>query len=345
MAVNRHPSGRFRIDFRIGGRRGVRKYILLPASITTEKEAILYESSIRRIASKDVSVVLKRAAVRELFRIYLQWYEIHRSPTTFRDIKSVYGNHLSKFFDSMVAEEIAVEHINIYKQIRKREGAGNRTLNKELSYFSGFLSWCGDEDNRYIKPRRFRIKKLPYKRPKPNILSFDEALHIIMNMDTFYRTLFLLLYGLGLRLSEARNVTIENIDFTNRLIKVRQKGGEEKVLPLPRLLEQTLLQMDLPKTGYVFLNKKTGKPVQDVRKALSRACSKAQITRKVYPHLFRHSIATYFLGKNINLRTIQGILGHKDVKTTEFYTHVIADHLSGAVKVFDEDVKRLPWIQ
>ncbi len=93
----------------------------------------------------------------------------------------------------------------------------------------------------------------------------------------------------------------------------------------------------MPKHGYIFVSKRNGQPIRDIRKAIARAKRKAGITKKIYPHLLRHSFATHLLGKNVNLRTIQQFLGHSQVGTTEWYTHVTQGHLQDAQKKLWED--------
>jgi integrase/recombinase XerD len=78
-----------------------------------------------------------------------------------------------------------------------------------------------------------------------------------------------------------------------------------------------------------------------IRHALTRACKKARISKRVYPHLFRHSVATHMLGDNVNLRTIQTYLGHRQVQTTEFYTQVFRDNLKDAAQTIISKLEAL----
>jgi integrase/recombinase XerD len=134
-------------------------------------------------------------------------------------------------------------------------------------------------------------------------------------------------------MDEARQLCRQDIDFKNRILRVRQKGGSYKILPanewLIKALEE-IIPKEMPPDQFIFLNKKTGRPIFQVRKALARACEKAGIKRHVYPHLFRHSVATFLMGKNINMRVIQGYMGHSKIGTTEFYTHVAVENLREA---------------
>jgi len=108
--------------------------------------------------------------------------------------------------------------------------------------------------------------------------------------------------------------------------------------PSSRILAESLKQLRPKKAGYIFTSRTDRtKPLVDVRKAIGRACSIAKVTKHVNPHLFRHSIATYGLGKQVNLRVIQGFLGHGQVGTTEWYTHVNTEHLEKMRDLIDQD--------
>jgi len=321
----RTRHGKWVVDYYPAGQKGKRKRITLPASVTTRVEAEAIEQSLVNSAQQEVITTPKgdKGSVNNLFLLYLDWYELHRSKTTYRDIKSVYLRHISKHLGNFTAEEIESGHIDVYKRLRKsgNKNVNNHTVNKEIYYFSGFLKWCAKKG--YTKPKHLNIEKLPYSRPIPIVLSVDEVARLLSASEPFYRVFFLCLYLLGLRFSEAKNLKLEDIDFENQLLRVIQKGGKYKVLPVsPTLLASLETMGKSGAAGYVFQNPKTGKPITDVRKAIARAAKKASITKHVYPHLLRHSMATHLLERDVNLRTIQKALGHADIGTTEFYTQV-----------------------
>jgi len=198
-------------------------------------------------------------------------------------------------------------------------------VNKELSYFSAFIKWAGRHG--YITPRQIHIDKLPYKRPLPSVLTFEEVIRIIRAAEPVYRVFFLLMYALGLRVNEVRNIRIGDIDHLKNTIRIKQKGGALKILPMPTIATMAIKQIvdpgaSLRADDYIFLNKMTRRPIQDVRKAIDRACKKAKIDRHVNPHLFRHSFATHLVAEQINLRVIQRLLGHSQISMTERYTQV-----------------------
>ena len=272
--------------------------------------------------------------VASLFKKYLEWYRIHRQPRSYQDLESVFKNQISKILGTEKVADISPDHILLYKQIRSKESVTNRTINKELHYFSGFLKWVAREN--YIPARTFRIETLPHKRPVPMVLSPEEVLGILKAAEPFYRAFFLCLYTLGLRMNEARQLKWEDLDFKAHTVRIQQKGGTWKILPLSAwTVEEIMAIPQVEGSPFVFVSRRSGKPINNVTKALARACKKAGITRHVNPHLFRHSIATHLMGGNINLRVIQKFLGHAQVGTTEWYTHVALGHFSEASAMID----------
>lgn len=324
MAVRRRGKS-YVIDFYPQGRKGKRVRITLPANITLE-EALIIEEDIRNMKQSEKPL---QGAISTLFDHFIVYYELHSSPKTVRDLKSVFSNHILKHFGSLHPSQITEQTVLAYKKIRKSKGASNRVINKELSYLSSFLSWCLKQRIISDKPR---IEKLPYQRPIPKVLTVEEAVRLIENADGKHKVFFMFLFLLGMRFNEARMLKWHDIDFTNSTVTVQRKGGRINVLPLPDWIKKGLIQLERD-SEYIFPQRKNkDKPITDIRKALNRACKKAGITKHVNPHLLRHSFATYLLERGVNLRTIQEMLGHSQVSTTEFYTHVITAHKRKALE-------------
>jgi len=357
-------NGRPIVNYYPDGRYGKRMRIYLPEG-TSEQEALDMESSLRnaarakrRVASSEIPSC---ATLNDLFPQYLQWYELHRARSSYLDIRGVYHTHLARHLGNEPVISLNRHHVDYYIRIRKKErgilnmtrraqenireqrkaeGEGspdrrrgeisNRTITKELTYLSGFLKWCRDE--RGIGITALKIARLPYNRPLPMVLSPQEVLAIIEASEPFYRAALVGLYTLGLRIGELRRLKWEDIDRENNAVRVRQKGGSWKMLPLGTWFLSCLDEIVDPGVNrdVVFRNPLTGNPLGDIRAAIQRAAKKAGIQKRVTPHLFRHSFATHLLTGGTNLRVIQQYLGHKKVSTTEFYMHVVLGHLRNA---------------
>lgn len=269
---------------------------------------------------------------------YLSWVRLHRTAGTYREreysmkyINRIVGNVPVMAFNDL--------HISIYQESRNAQKVSNKTINKEIYYILGMLRWCREEKGMAV--RSVQMKKLPYSRPLPIVLSPGEVAKILKAASPFYRAFILCLYTLGLRFSEAQGLKWDDIDMANMAVRCRQKGGTFKILPMEKRLKAALKAIGPQTMGkYVFVSKITNRPIVNVRKALGSICAKAGISKHVYPHLFRHSVATAMMGDGTNLRTVQAMLGHADIGTTEFYTHVSLDHLRDAGKKIEAGMKK-----
>lgn len=343
MSVRRRGKS-WVVDYYPQGRAGRRKILTLPPEIQTEEEARAVEQTVRKARRPDPVTVPDGATVAELFPVYLEWYQMHREASSHAAVDWTWTKHIKKNLGHLVAESVNPQDLDAYARIRKATKVSNRTVNKELSQISGFLTWAVHKDRKYITPRDFKPDFLPYKRPKPIVLTFQEVVAIVNAAKPMHRAFFLCLYTLGLRMKEARFLRWEDFDLKNGVMRTVQKGGGYKILPVSKLLTENLKKLKPPKKqqGYIFVSPRTGEPLVDVRKAIRRACELAKITKHVNPHLFRHSIATYGLGKQVNLRVIQGFLGHGDIGVTEWYTHVNTEHLETMRNFIDQDADALP---
>ncbi len=152
--------------------------------------------------------------------------------------------------------------------------------------------------------------------------------------------LFELLYGSGLRVSEITNIRITDIDFFNKTLLVHGKGGKDRYVPLHDLSVSKLktylattrpqfrIRTEAPDESCLFLNFKGGRLTdRGVRDILDRELAKQAAAIKMTPHAFRHSFATHLLNHGVDLRTVQELLGHKSLATTQIYTKVSKERL------------------
>jgi site-specific recombinase XerD len=348
-------NGKFVIDYYPHGRHGKRVRVSLSDSVTDIEDALTIERDLKAILKSDPTESLSvHSTIADLAPEYLDYIDMHRQPATYQDIKGVFLNHISRILGKVKIDEVCLNHINIYKRLRKTEKTlnqkkahlarpvSNRTISKELVYLSGFLRWC--EKNGIAKQRQFRIEKLPYCRPIPTVLTPDEAVALIQNAAPPYRVFLLLLYSTGIRFNEGRRLKWSDVDFPNRIFKIIGKGNKPNLLPMSDWLYDEL--SDLYKASsspWVFPSSTDKqKPLCDVRKAIARAKAGAGITKRVYPHLLRHSLATHLLERGNDIRIIQEILNHSDISTTEFYTHVATANKKQALNTLDLEALRYP---
>jgi site-specific recombinase XerD len=190
----------------------------------------------------------------------------------------------------------------------------------------------------------FMAGKIPYpKRPKllPVVLSQEEVSRLLDGTRSVkHRALLMTLYGAGLRVSEACRLTPADIDSSRMAIHVQQaKGRKDRSVMLSPVLLETLRQYwkrGRPK-HWLFPGSGTGKPIttKAVFLMIRKAAARAKIPKTVSPHVLRHSFATHLLESGTDLRTIQLLLGHSDVRTTIIYLHVSQHHLQNIVSPLD----------
>ena len=254
----------------------------------------------------------------------------------------LYGNNLS--FDES-------KHIGSYEELWTlarpallRWGALSlASRNRKIATLKSFFNWLYREN---LIEKNFAEQLVCPKVPKkiPNFLSVDEVISIL---DFFKKqivqsaslgvvkknllrdkTLFLLLYGGGLRVSEACSLRWKQIQFSEKRILIKGKGGKERYCILPEYSLETLksFQSLNPDSEYVFgdsgLNTRTG---YEMIRSLGK---KVGLMNPLHPHALRHSFATHLLASGANLRTLQALLGHDSLQATEKYTHLSVDHLA-----------------
>ena len=170
--------------------------------------------------------------------------------------------------------------------------------------------------------------------------SFDDT-NIQDNLD---HTLLETIYSCGLRVSEVCNLTINRVDLDTGKIRVLGKGDKERIVPIPKgsipLLKQyvsiTRVNLIRKKTNLLFLNR-FGRKITSkyVELLLQRKCVELNFQKHITPHKLRHSYATHLLQGGADLRSIQEILGHSNIQTTEIYTHVQNKQLFDAYNKFN----------
>ncbi|VEF48413.1 tyrosine recombinase XerC [Bacillus freudenreichii] len=146
-----------------------------------------------------------------------------------------------------------------------------------------------------------------------------------------------LLYATGIRVSECANIQIDDLDFDFSTILVKGKGKKERYVPFGFFASEALerylkdargLLVDRAGHRNLFVNSKGGPlTARGIRFILNDVMKKASISGKIHPHMFRHSFATHLLNNGADMRTVQELLGHAHLSSTQVYTHVTKEHL------------------
>ncbi|HNP20126.1 MAG TPA: tyrosine-type recombinase/integrase [Fulvivirga sp.] len=237
---------------------------------------------------------------------------------TYTTMFEAFINHYKHLPLKSLGENEIREYLSIQVKRGRSDSMLNQIINSIKFYFEVVLGM----------PNRFYDIERPQKKERlPVVLSKNEIQSILTNTTNHkHKCILSTIYSAGLRISELTNLKIKDIDSERMMIRVENsKGGKDRYT----LLSQTLLN-DLrtyykvyrPK-NYIFEGQNGAMySPSSIRKILSRACKKGGIRKKVTPHTLRHSFATHLLEQGTDLRSIQSLLGHNSLSTTEIYTHV-----------------------
>ena len=177
-----------------------------------------------------------------------------------------------------------------------------------------------------ILHQRLSLPTIKKNKTLPDILTVEEMRSLIESTQNIkHRLIIKLLYGCGLRVSEIVNLKKQEINFEEDLIKISlAKGKKDRFVKIPLSLKENLQNYTkLNEDDYLFESNRRGKlNKKTIAKIVQNSAKKAGIKKRVYPHLLRHSFATHLLEQGTDIRVIQKILGHSDIKTTQIYTQI-----------------------
>ena len=281
---------------------------------------------------KNVAVLLND------FKRYLE-IERHASQYTLRN----YLHDLRHFINYAVKENIAtLEDVDI--QLLRRyiaslleEGFEKSSIARKLSALRSFYSYL-IQVNIIAKNPLLTISSPKLTKRLPAFLSSDEVNKLIMTPDISTplgmrdKAMLELLYASGLRVSEIASLDIVNVNLEEREVRVLGKGSKERITLMGKPAVNAIdcyLREGRPKligqrsTDALFLNR-YGRRLskRSIQQTLSRYATAAGFTKRIFPHMIRHSFATHLLDGGADLRVVQELLGHVSLSTTQIYTHV-----------------------
>jgi len=255
-----------------------------------------------------------------------------------------YRRDLTHFLSAtgdMPLNRVQRRHVQDWLVAQHAEGLAASTLARRLSALRSMLDaavhkhWCEINPADGITPPR-QAKRLPRTLPPEQTDMLMRPTDAVGDVrDT---ALLAVMYGCGLRVSEAVGLDIADVDMRAAELRVHGKGGKERVVPLAdgvmRLLaaylQQRLRQGEDANESAVFLNRRGGRlSPRSVQRMLKKRALSAGADTAATPHRLRHSFATHLLAGGVDLRAIQELLGHSSLATTERYTHLDIDKLTG----------------
>lgn len=296
----------------------------------------------------------------ELKRQFLEYLEIERG----RSVKTIenYDRYLQKFLEyahvdspaDLTEEMVRTFRLFLNRQpgnkIGKRtEPMKRRTQNYYLIALRAFLKYIRKRGIASLSPESIELAKVPER--SLDLITQQELERLMKAPDASTarglrdRAILELLFSTGLRISELCNLSIDDVDLSRDEFSVRGKGDKIRVVFLSDTAKDAIAvylrsRKDMDDALFVQYGKNMKEASQlrlsprAVQRMLKVYAAKAGITRKVTPHVIRHSFATDLLSNGADLRSVQALLGHANIGTTQIYTHVTDKHLRDVHKKF-----------
>lgn len=255
---------------------------------------------------------------------------------------------LEDFFKTFNGSIESCTKKDILTYISSINGLEVSTVNRHISSLKSFFNYLVDESIIKVSPIE-EVSSLKKAKKLPKYLSIsevDKLLNIPLNSEFDYRNkaMLELMYGTGLRVSELVSIEYSNIDFENSIIRINGKGKKERIIPLGEVASYYLKiylsdyrSKLLKRNTYnqVFLNNH-GKPItrQGFNYILENIRELTGIEKEITPHVLRHSFATHLLEGGADIRSIQEMLGHENISTTNIYTEVVNDVLRSNYEMY-----------
>lgn len=290
--------------------------------------------------------------MQEAIQSFLDYLEFQRnySPHTIKNYRRdllEFDNYLTRDGQDRSVDPAKIDHISIrdfLSHLHQKKNAKS-SMARKLAAIRSFYRFLYSQGRVPANPARLvRNPRLPDR--KPRFLSVHEVETILglPEKDTDRglrdRAILELLYASGLRVSELTQTNVEDLSLDQRLVKVYGKGKKERLVPFGSKAEKalrsylgrrmTLLrrQKSALESNALFLNLRGSRlSARSVERNLQQYMKKSALLLNVHPHLFRHSFATHLLNNGADLRCIQELLGHKNLSTTQKYTHLSIEEL------------------
>lgn len=285
---------------------------------------------------------------------YLHYLLIERGLS--KNTRESYERDLNQYLDYLKKNNITswqnVDRFLILGLLQQlqTEGKSSATIARMISSLRRFHQFLRQE--RYTDHDPMQHIESPKKQQRlPDTLSLEEVEQLIETPDTKEllglrdRAILEVMYATGLRVSELIGLKLKDLHLSIGLLQTLGKGDKERIVPLGdyaiewlgRYLDEArpLLTAKHPEEDHLFVNHHgTGLSRQGIWKNLKQIVRQAGITKTVTPHTLRHSFATHLLENGADLRTVQELLGHADISTTQIYTHITKKRMTDVYKEY-----------
>lgn len=266
-------------------------------------------------------------------------FSINTSKAYSEDLNS-FINYCIKYRKEDISS-INEKFIKSYLMTLSEEGLNKKSISRKLSSLRGIFKFAFNNNYIELNPTVL-ISNPKSSRKLPEVVSTNSILdaYKAAKIDKDYIliiTIFEILYGCALRVSELCNLKVMDLDIVQQIIRVKGKGGKTRIVPLGDKSKEII--KDYLKTighlgPYAPLFQRNGKALYPkyVYRIVNKYLSAVTDVKKKSPHVLRHSAATHMLDNGADLRVVKEILGHENLSTTQIYTHVSVERLKSAYR-------------
>ena len=250
------------------------------------------------------------------------------------------GRYRGELIEASALLDIGAADLRAFLAARRASGLGAASAARELSGVRAFLAYAAEQQGRSPQVPRTRAPRRPKTLPRP--AAPDEAVALAEDAGAFASepwigardlAILLLLYGSGLRVSEALSLTARDLPV-DETIRVTGKRSKTRIVPVVPAVREAIADYvrqcphEIEGDSPLFLGSRGGPLSADlVRRAVRAARTRLGLPHSLTPHALRHSFATHLLARGADLRSLQELLGHASLSSTQIYTKVDAAHL------------------
>lgn len=259
-----------------------------------------------------------------------------------------YQQDLQEFFSFLkqeqvtTLEEVEYVHARLFVTQLYNEEKARATISRKISSIRSFFHFLNREFQ--LNDASFQSLYHPKKESRLPRFFYEEELKMLFEANEGETpkekrelAILELLYATGIRVSELTSIQLKDVDFSLSILRVMGKGRKERYVPFGQFAHEALqlyvtdarpILMKKQQHDSLFVNMR-GEPLtaRGVRYILNEMVKKTELTTTIYPHMIRHTFATHLLNQGADLRTVQELLGHASLSSTQVYTHVTKEHL------------------
>ncbi|MCM3587172.1 tyrosine recombinase XerC [Mesobacillus maritimus] len=280
-------------------------------------------------------------------KLFIEYLQIEKNCSQYT--VEHYHHDILDFFDFMKEEaihdlkEVQYSDVRIYLTKLYEKQLSRRTVARRISCLRSFYKFLMRE--KLVEDNPMALVSIPKAEKRLPDFFYEQELELLFNAcetDTALgkrnKALLELLYGTGIRVSECCKIRLSDLDFYLSTVLVQGKGHKQRYVPFGSFAHDELegyiqtarheLLKGKEDHGFLFVNFRGG-PLTDrgVREILNKMVEKSALQGEIHPHKLRHSFATHLLSNGADLRTVQELLGHAFLSSTQVYTHITNEHL------------------